>query len=323
MGREQPPMTTTRLHETEHRCLVTASAAQLYDLVADVTRWPAVFGPTVHVQHLERGERAERFRIWAVLNGAVKSWTSRRELDPEARSVRFEQEVSQAPIASMGGEWRLRPVSDDRTEVVLLHHFSTTSDDAETVEWVNRAVDRNSDAELAALRAVAERAPLISDVVFSFEDTVSVRGSASAAYEFVDRADRWPQRLPHVRRVSLTEPEPGVQDLEMDTATADGSAHRTRSHRICAEPSWIAYKQVVLPELLAGHSGLWTFSQDGDSATLRSRHTVSLDPSAVRAVLGSGSTLADAREHVRAALSANSATTLRRAGAFAQQRSGA
>lgn len=316
-------MTTTRMNETEHRCLVAASAAQLYDLVADVTRWPAVFDPTVHVQHLQHGQGEERFRIWAVLNGAVKSWTSHRLLDPEARSVRFEQEVSQAPIASMGGEWRLLPVSDDRTEVVLLHHFSTTSDDAETVKWVDQAVDRNSEAELAALRAVAERSPLVSDVVFSFEEAVSVRGSASAAYEFVDRADQWPQRLPHVQQVSLAEPEPGVQELEMDTVTGDGSAHRTRSHRICVQSSWIAYKQVVLPELLAGHSGLWTFHQAGDLATLRSQHTVSINPSAVQAVVGSGSTLADAREHVRAALSANSATTLQRAGVFAEQRSGA
>jgi aromatase len=305
------------LHRTEHRLVVSAPADQLYALVADVTRWPAVFEPNLHVHHLERGERQERFRLWALLNGTVKSWTSRRELDPAQRTVSFEQEVSQPPVASMGGQWRLEPLPDGRTEVVLLHHFSVVGDDPDTVDWINRAVDGNSEKELAALRAVAERADNVDDVVFSFEDLVRSSGSAADCYEFVNRADKWAERLPHVDAVSLREDEPGIQELSMDTVTEGGATHTTRSYRICESNSWIAYKQVVLPALLSGHSGLWTFREDSGTTTVTARHTVSIQPEAIEEVLGAGSTLADARRFVRSALGNNSLTTLKHASEFA------
>lgn len=64
-------------YRTEHTLTVSAPARVLYDLVADVTRWPAVFGPSVHVRHLERDEHTERFEIWALVNGEVANWARR------------------------------------------------------------------------------------------------------------------------------------------------------------------------------------------------------------------------------------------------------
>ncbi len=87
-------MDTPHEHHTEHTHVVAAPAEVLYGLVADVTAWPALFGPSVHVQHLERSEREERFRLWATVNGEVTDWTSRRTLDPDALRVTFAQEVS-------------------------------------------------------------------------------------------------------------------------------------------------------------------------------------------------------------------------------------
>lgn len=84
-------MTEQALHRTEHSLIVSAPPQRLYDLVADVSRWSAVFGPTVHVRHLERGERGELFELWALVHGEVENWTSRRVLDPVRRYVRFDQ----------------------------------------------------------------------------------------------------------------------------------------------------------------------------------------------------------------------------------------
>lgn len=311
---------TATPHRTEHTLTVSAPAQVLYGLVADVTLWPAVFEPSVHVQHLERGGRAERFELWAVVNDTVTSWISRRTLDPEGLRVTFRQERSSAPVASMSGEWLFRELPGGHTEVVLYHDFTAVDETPATLAWINEALDRNSARELAALARIAELGHPVPDVVFSFTDTLPLQVPVEAAYDFVNRADLWAERLPHVGRVRMSEPSPGVQDLEMDTVTADGSAHTTRSVRICRAPQWIAYKQLVTPKLMSGHSGLWTFTDGPDGPVATARHTVAIDPGAVTGVLGAGSSLADARAYVREALGRNSLTTMEHAAAAAAAR---
>jgi len=297
-------------HHTEHTQVVAAPADVLHGLVADVTLWPALFGPCVHVRHLERSERAERFEMWATVNGSVSRWISRRTLDPDRLRVTFAQEVSRPPFASMGGEWLFRALPGGDTEVVLRHSFTPAEPGGETVERALAALDRNSTQELAALARLAELGHPVADLAFSFSDSVELPGAPADAYAFIERADRWAERLPHVSQVRLTEPAEGIQELEMETVTADGAAHTTRSVRVCRSREWIAYKQQVTPELLLGHSGLWTFPEGSGGTELTSRHTVLLNPAAVTEVLGPGHDLADARDMVRTALGRNSATTM-------------
>ncbi|MGW2560895.1 aromatase/cyclase [Streptomyces sp. NPDC001514] len=309
----------TAVHRTEHSLVVEAPPRTLYGLVADTSGWPAIFGPSVHVHHLERGERDERFEIWAQVNGQVASWVSRRVLDPERLYIAFRQERSAPPFAWMGGGWLFRELPGGRTEVVLRHRFTAVDDDPATLERIHRALDRNSPEELAALARIAEATDDVGELVFSFTDTLQLAGTAAAAYDFVNRAGLWAERLPHVSRAVLTETVPGVQTLEMDTVTADGSAHRTRSVRVCREPSWIAYKQLETPRLLTGHSGLWTFHDGPDGPVAESRHTVAIDPAAVPEVLGEGATLADARRYLRETLGRNSLATMTHAAAYAEE----
>ena len=300
-------------HRAEHTLVTGAPAATLYGLVSDVTLWPAVFAPTVHVRHLDRGPGWERFRIWAVVNDQVRSWTSRRELDPDRRTVTFRQEHSEPPITAMGGRWSFRVLPDGRTEIVLEHGFDTDGSPG-AVEWVTAALDRNSATELSSLAGVAS----LGDVVSSFSDTVRVPGGLAAAYAFVHRADLWAERLPHVDRVSLDERPGGVQMLAMSTRAPDGTVHETESIRVCHQDAWIAYKQRVTPALLLGHSGLWTFENRPDGTAVTSTHTMVLSPEGAETVLGPGTTLAEARDHARSALSRNSRATLELAASHAR-----
>ncbi|MFE2867888.1 aromatase/cyclase [Embleya sp. NPDC059259] len=302
--------TTPRIHRAEHSLVVAAPASVVYDLIANAASWPAVFGPCVHVRHLDHNPRAERFEIWADVNGRVAQWTSRRTLDPERRYVAFRQEHGSPPVASMSGGWLLRELPDGHTEVVLRHRFTIVDHDPTAAAEVSRALDRNSAAELGALARIAEVGPATGGLVLTFSDTIALACPAEEAYEFVNRADLWAERLPHVARTELTETVPGIQELEMDTVTADGSAHTTRSIRVCSRPGWIAYKQRTPPKLLLGHSGLWTFDDAGTGAVASARHTVVIDPEAVPAVLGADATLADARTYIRRALGDNSRATL-------------
>jgi ribosome-associated toxin RatA of RatAB toxin-antitoxin module len=311
-------MSNSLQQTTVHSHVIAAPAEDVYALVADVTRWPAIFAPSLHVHHLELSECAERFQLWALVNGKVKTWTSRRTRDHQRLRIRFVQERTQPPFASMSGEWKFRSSKGNRSEVVLTHHFTTV--DRESIDTATTAIEHNSEHELATLGHLAELKYPIREIVFSFEDTVHFVGAVSDAYQFVYRSDEWPQRLPHVSRVVLHEQPPGLQDMEMDTVTADGSAHTTRSIRLCFGDERIVYKQLVPPALLFGHSGEWAFTNGPNGATITGRHTVAINPAAIPGVLGTNHTLADARDFLRTALGANSRITLTHASAYARSR---
>lgn len=314
-------MTDTTTHVVEHQIEINVPAAEVYRLIADVTCWPRVFTPTVHVEHLERSESEERIRIWATANGEIKNWVSRRTLDPVARRIEFRQEVSAHPVAAMGGTWLIEPAGDGGSVVRLLHDYRAVDDDPAHLEWIERAVDTNSRSELAALKRTVEAAS--PELTFSFDDHVHVRGEAADVFDFLNEAQLWNERLPHVARVELTEPTPGVQWLEMDTLTRDGSKHTTRSVRVCFPKDRIVYKQTTLPALMTLHTGRWSIVADADGGpglTVTSQHTVTINEDNIQRILGPDADVAAARDFVRRALSANSCATLRYAKEFAESR---
>ncbi|MFJ9526360.1 aromatase/cyclase [Streptomyces cyaneofuscatus] len=307
--------------EVEHEITVRAPAAEVYRLIADVANWPRIFPPTVHVEHAERGEHEERIRIWATANQQVKSWTSRRTLHPDELRITFRQEVSAPPVAAMGGAWIIEALSADASRIRLLHDYRAVDDEPEALRWIDEAVDTNSRSELAALKSNLELARATEELVFSFEDTVRVAGSAKDLYDFIDAAHLWPERLPHVATVRLDEVAPGVQLLEMDTRAKDGSTHTTASYRVCFPHSRIAYKQVTLPALMTLHTGVWTFEDEADGDVLAtSQHTVVLNTANIARVLGPDAGVAEARAYVHTALSTNSLATLGHAKAYAEER---
>ncbi|MGK5639750.1 aromatase/cyclase [Streptomyces sp. URMC 126] len=315
-------MTQPESREVEHEITVLAPAAAVYRLIAEVENWPRIFPPTVHVEHLERGEREERIRIWATAQGEAKSWTSRRTLDASALRVDFRQEVSTPPVGAMGGAWIIEPLGENESRVRLLHDYRAVDDDPAKLEWIDQAVDRNSRSELASLKANVEAAVGGGeDLLLSFEDTVRIDGSVKDVYDFLNEADRWSERLPHVARVGLTEDTPGLQLLEMDTRTKDGSTHTTRSVRVCFPHDRIVYKQIVLPALMTLHTGYWRLEERDGGVDATSQHTVVINTENITKVLGADAGLEDARRFVRTALSTNSTATLGHAKAYAEARS--
>ncbi|MFD5768450.1 aromatase/cyclase [Streptomyces sp. NPDC127049] len=313
-------MTQSGLREVEHEIAISAPAAAVYRLIADVENWPRIFPPTIHVDHVEKDERTERIRIWATANGEPKNWTSRRTLDPENLRITFRQEVSTPPVAAMGGTWIVEALSGTESRVRLLHDYRAVDEDPESMKWIDEAVDRNSRSELAALKKNVELAHATEDLTFSFEDTVQIGGSAKDVYDFVNEAHLWSERLPHVATVRLQEDTPGLQELEMDTRAKDGSVHTTRSYRVTFPHHKIAYKQVTLPALMTLHTGYWTFAENEHGVAASSQHTVTLNTDNIARVLGPDATVADAREYVRTALSTNSRATLNHAKSHAEAR---
>lgn len=307
-------------HEVEHEITVNAPARDVYRLLAEVENWPRLFPPSVYVDYVERDGNEEVIRIWATANGEVKTWTSRRSLDPEALRITFAQEVSSPPVAEMSGTWVIEPLGERETRLRLLHAYRSIDDDPEGLEWIDRAVDSNSKAELPSVKTGLEDVTRHTELTLSFVDSVRVDGSAKDAYDFVYEAGRWTERLPHVSSVTLTEDTPGLQVLRMETLTKDGSAHTTESVRVCLPYHRIAYKQTTLPALMNLHTGYWQFDESDDGVTVSSQHTVVLNPDNITRILGPDAGVEQARVFVREALGNNSRTTLNHAKEYAEAR---
>lgn len=308
--------------QVEHEILVSAPAEEIYRLLADVQNWPRLFPPTVYVDRFEQSGDSERIRIWATANGEVKKWTSRRVLEPDKLRIEFRQEISQPPVASMGGLWLIEEVSKTESRVRLQHDYTAIDDDPAALEWIAQAVDRNSRAELAALKSNLE---LVTDaageLVFSFTDTVEIDGPASEVFDFLNQAQLWQQRLPHVARVALTEESPGLQVLEMETFTKDGSSHTTKSVRVCFPNHKIVYKQTTLPALMSSHTGCWEIATAASGVlSVSSEHTVVINETNIAAIMGPDAGVPRAREFVRQALGGNSRATLGYAKEYAESR---
>jgi len=256
--------------------------------------------------------------VWALANDEVKAWTSIRNLDPDRLTVQFRQEKSSPPIGAMSGEWIVEAQADGGSLVRLLHDFRAIDDDPAALQWIADATDRNSQTELATLKAAAEQADERDSLIVQWDDSVASTGAADDAYEFVWNAREWPSRLPHVGKMRLEEPEANVQVMEMDTVTKDGSAHTTKSIRLGFPRRRIVYKQTMPPTLLSVHTGHFLIDETPEGCTLTSRHTAIIKPEAVAEVLGADATVQDAREYIQSALTANSRVTMEHAGAFAE-----
>jgi aromatase len=308
--------------EVEHQIVVAAPADDVFTLISDVRYWPRIFPPTVHVENLEHTSASERIRIWATANGEIKTWTSRRAIDPETHRIEFRQEISSPPVASMAGTWLIEPISDVTSRVRLLHSYRAIDDDPDRLAWIDRAVDSNSTTELAALKANVELATGENEkLTFSFEDSVEISGSVKDVYDFINEANLWKERLPHVDRVDFSEETPGLQMLEMDTRTRDGSTHTTKSARVCFAAERIVYKQMVLPALMTMHTGYWALTEMKDGLVqAKSQHTVSVNEPAIERVLGAGARLGQAKDFIRKALGGNSMATLEHAKRYAESR---
>jgi aromatase len=313
-------MSQSALREVEHEITVSAPAADVYRLIAEVDNWPRLFPPSIYVDHVERTGTEEVIRIWATANGEAKNWTSRRMLDPDRMRIEFRQEVTTPPVADMGGTWIVEPLSASESRLRLLHDYRAIDDDPQKLKWIDEAVDRNSRIELAGLKDNLEFVASSEELTFSFEDTVEITGSAKDVYDFINEAALWPERLPHVATVGLSEDVPGLQTLQMDTRAKDGSVHTTKSYRVCLPHEKIAYKQTTLPALMSLHTGYWTFRETEYGAAASSQHTVVIRPENITAILGPDAGVADAKAYVQAALSTNSRATLGHAKDYAEAR---
>ncbi|MFI8324541.1 aromatase/cyclase [Streptomyces sp. NPDC085529] len=312
-------MTNKPQHSALDEVVVGAPAELVRSLVEDVVGWTQLYGPAVHAEILQDGGAEQLIQHWAVADRhSVRTWKVRRTR--AADRISFVHEEPEAPFASLAGEWTFRE-QDGKTLVTLRHDYTLLAAEEAGKDAVAAKLHAGNQDYLGVLQHAAENHEELDRLIISFEDPLFIAGDLKDVYDYLWEADKWEERIPHIAKLDLEEPAPGVQFFDMDTSTPDGSSHRTRSVRITVEPHIIVYKQTELPVLLDGHTGHWKFTQTPEGVIAEARHTATIKPSALH-ILGEGTTVQDARNYLRRVLSANSVSNLRLAKAYAEERAG-
>lgn len=155
------------MFHTEHCVSIEAPVDTVYDVLADVEGYANLFPPTQSSTLLEQGPDYQVAQLVVNVSGQIQTWTSRRDLDATRKTIRYRQLETAPLVESMGGEWRCFPLGEDRTQLVITHDFAPrvakdglllgkyTNEQAE--EMVKAAVERNSVADLEAVKSEAER----------------------------------------------------------------------------------------------------------------------------------------------------------------------
>lgn len=150
------------LFHTEHTVTVEANADVVYAVLADIENYANLFPPTEASTMLEETETYQIARLVVDVSGQRQSWVTRRDLDRVHRTIAYRQLENAPMIEFMGGEWRALPVGENRTQLVITHDFAARPTDAvpsqeQASALLQGAVDRNSHADLDAVRKEAER----------------------------------------------------------------------------------------------------------------------------------------------------------------------
>ncbi|POM22834.1 putative polyketide cyclase [Actinomadura rubteroloni] len=155
------------MKHTEHTVTVNAPLDVVWEVLVDVEGYAEIFPPTQEVTMLEQSPEHQIARLVVDVNGEIQSWVSRRDIDVQHRIISYRQLENAPLMAHMGGDWRALPIKDDVTQLVLTHDFKAkdpvdgkvagkyTPEEAEAM--LDAAVERNSVADLGAVKEVAEK----------------------------------------------------------------------------------------------------------------------------------------------------------------------
>jgi aromatase len=305
---------SSRAHWAEHAVPVAAPAGVVYGLLADAVRWPVLLPSYVHVERVDWDVSGELLHVWDLPEGRVRRRRVRRVLYPEDRTVESQETDPALPGVLTRGTWSVAFVDDGRCVLTLRRQRPTPVGREPQFVAVQEAFEAQVRADLAQIRTVAETWERLDELLLAFEESVRVSGAAELVYDFLYRIEDWADLISHVERTAVTEDLPGVQVADVDSCWIDGGTVTSRAVRLCFPAAGrIVHKEVVLPELLAGHTVEWSLVPDQSGLRVLCAHSVMLREAAVGPVLGPGVTTADARHEVRAWLGRASAHALAQA----------
>lgn len=107
----------------EHDIVISKSWQQCFELCSCLDRWPE-FMPAVHKARVLRESNGDQeIELTANFGNDVLTWRSRREILPDAKTIRFWSLTPRHPIKALAGEWFFEPAGEGKTRVRVAHKF--------------------------------------------------------------------------------------------------------------------------------------------------------------------------------------------------------
>ncbi|MEU0373201.1 aromatase/cyclase [Streptomyces sp. NPDC006283] len=269
-------MTAAGRRSAEYVATSQAPAQRAYRLIADVTRWPLLFTPCLHVEQLGAVPGGDRFRMWVAAGDQVRAWTSLRHADDEALRVTFRQERPSAPLSAAEGTWHFRPDTGPTTgtRITLTNAYTLLpSADEATAAFLAQALERHNADEVAAVRFWAERPEPLEDLLFTLTDEIVLDLGADTVFGLLRRHTGAHIALPGRRLVPTGLPAPA--GLRAHTCVwsvvADGARSRVHiRHDAAWDPNTPAPARATVEERLR-RSSLQILERAGAHAADRAK----------------------------------------------------
>lgn len=148
----------TQLHpvlSAEHDIVISKPWKQCFELCSSLDRWPE-FMPAVHQARILRESHGDQeIELTANFGSEVLTWRSRREILPEAKTIRFWSLTPRHPIKALAGEWFFEPAGKRKTKVRVAHTFELADLTQEAA--VRARISQNMIGDLNGMKNYLER----------------------------------------------------------------------------------------------------------------------------------------------------------------------
>jgi len=112
------------MREVQRSAIVPYSPEQMFDLVADVERYPEFLPWCAAARLIERSNHELRGSLTMAQGPLQGSFTTRNQLDyPRAMSL----ELEDGPFSDLSGEWQFEPLGDGGCRISLELRFAFAS----------------------------------------------------------------------------------------------------------------------------------------------------------------------------------------------------
>jgi aromatase len=156
-------MTELRIWTARHTTRVAAPPKRVYELIANIDRWPTLLEDLAAVEHQGFDGGCERVRFEKQAQGKTYNQTMVRELNPKRLQVRFRQIDVLPPVASLGGIWLVLPRGSGSL-VALDHYYRVLDNSPVTAARVELAVTAESTSMLRAINQSTDNlSPMIAE----------------------------------------------------------------------------------------------------------------------------------------------------------------
>ena len=191
-------------YHASHQVTCDVPASQVYDLVRDSSRWPALLEPCERVRVLESGADFELIEISARVGGELMTWQSRRRFTPAVYGVDADIIQPMKLVKAMITTWRIVELDSQRSVLLLEHSYDLCDDvanqvagvetEADAADFIRRAIDANSSTELGNMKRAAEQARAESGKRdYHLRHSVICAAPADAVYELIRYTAHWPR----------------------------------------------------------------------------------------------------------------------------------